>query len=63
MSDTERTYMSKADEVRRFDVFTVTSRRCRSPAEVKARIVAESYEEADTVSAVAANSENLAAFS
>jgi transposase len=53
MSDTERMDMSKAGEVRRFEVFTGTGRRRRWPAEVKARIVAESYEEADTVSAVA----------
>lgn len=53
MSDTELMHMSKPGEVRRLELFTGAGRRRRWPAEVKARIVAESYEEADTVSGVA----------
>jgi transposase len=46
-------HMSRAAEVQRFEVFSGTGRRRRWPAGVKARIVAESYAEHDTVSGVA----------
>jgi transposase len=41
------------EPVRRFEVFTGTGRRREWPAEEKARIVAESYEAGESVSAVA----------
>jgi len=53
MSDTELMDMSKAEPVRRLEVFTGTGRRRSWTAEQKARIVAESCTEGATVSAVA----------
>src|SRR6516165_5404373 len=53
MSDTELLPKSKAEPVRRLEVFTGTGRRRTWTAEQKARIVAESYESGETVSAVA----------
>jgi transposase len=53
MSDTELMDMSKAEPVRRLEVFTGTGRRRSWTAEQKARIVAESCAEGATVSAVA----------
>jgi transposase len=44
---------SEAAPVRRFEVFTGTGRRREWPEEEKARIVAESYESEESVSAVA----------
>jgi transposase len=44
---------SDVEPVRRFEVFTGTGRRRDWPPEEKARIVAESYEAGETVSAVA----------
>jgi transposase len=44
---------SDLEPVRRFEVFTGTGRRRGWPAEEKARIVAESYEAGESVSAVA----------
>src|SRR6516165_1826808 len=53
MSDTELLPKSKAEPVRRLEVFTGTGRRRTWTAEQKARIVAESYEAGDAVSAIA----------
>ena len=53
MSDTELLPKSKAEPVRRLEVFTGTGRRRTWTAEQKARNVAESYEAGDTVSAIA----------
>ena len=53
MSDTELMDMSKAEPVRRLEVFTGAGRRRSWTAEQKARIVAESFTEGATVSAVA----------
>lgn len=53
MSDTELLDMSKADPVRRLEVFTGSGRRRSWTAEQKAQIVAESYAEGATVCAVA----------
>jgi transposase len=53
MPDTELLPKSNAEPVRRLEVFTGTSRRRRWTAEQKARIVAESYEGGEPVSAVA----------
>lgn len=53
MSDTELTPMLEGEQVRRIEVFTGAGRRRRWPAEVKARIVAESYGGGESVSAVA----------
>jgi transposase len=53
MSDTELLRKSKSDPVRRVEVFTGAGRRRAWNAEEKARIVAESYESGETVSAVA----------
>jgi transposase len=53
MSDTELMDMSKAEPVRRLEVFTGTGRRRSWTADQKARIVAESCAEGATVSAVA----------
>ena len=53
MSDTELLDMSKAEPVRRLEVFTGTGRRRSWTAEQRARIVAESCSEGTTVSAVA----------
>lgn len=44
---------SDVEPVRRFEVFTGTGRRREWPTEEKARIVAESYEAGESVSAVA----------
>ncbi|WP_127599584.1 IS66-like element accessory protein TnpA [Nitratireductor alexandrii] len=44
---------SEVEPVRRFEVFTGTGRRREWPIEDKARIVAESYEAGESVSAVA----------
>lgn len=44
---------SEVEPVRRFEVFTGAGRRREWPAEEKARIVAESYEAGESVSAVA----------
>jgi transposase len=51
MSDTE--LLPKSDPVRRLEVFTGTGRRRRWSAEEKARIIAESYADGDSVCAVA----------
>lgn len=53
MSDTELLPKSKPEGVRRLEVFTGAGRRRTWSAEQKARIVAESYESGETVSAVA----------
>ena len=53
MSDTELLPKSKPEAVRRLEVFTGAGRRRTWTAEQKARIVAESYESGDPVSAVA----------
>lgn len=53
MSDTERKHVSKPGDVRRLEIFTGAGRRREWPAEVKARIVAESDAGGETVSAVA----------
>jgi len=53
MSDTELLPQSKPDPVRRLAVFTGTGRRRAWSAEQKARIIAESYESGERVSAVA----------
>ena len=51
MSDTE--LLLKSEPVRRLEVFTGTGRRRRWTADQKARIVAESHADGETVSAVA----------
>jgi transposase len=51
MSDTE--LLPKPEPVRRLEVFTGTGRRRTWTAEQKARIIAESYEGAESVCAVA----------
>ena len=53
MSDTELLPKSKEEPVRRSEVFTGAGRRHAWSAEQKDRIVAESYESSETVSAVA----------
>ncbi len=53
MSDTELLHKSKGEPVRRLEVFTGSGRRRAWSAEQKARILAESYESGDEVSAVA----------
>ena len=53
MSDTELLPKSKPEAVQRLEVFTGAGRRRTWTAEQKARIVAESYESGETVSAVA----------
>ena len=53
MSDTELLPESKAEPVRRLEVFTGAGRRREWSAEEKKRIVAESYQSGETVSAVA----------
>jgi transposase len=53
VSDTELLPKSKSDAVRRVEVFTGAGRRRTWTAEQKARIVAESCESGETVSAVA----------
>jgi transposase len=53
MSDTELLPKSKPEPVRRVEVFTGAGRRRAWSAEQKARIIAESYEGGETVSAVA----------
>jgi transposase len=54
MTISELTLKSRdVEPVRRFEVFTGAGRRRQWPAEEKARIVAESYEAGETVSAVA----------
>ena len=53
MSDTELLPKSKPEPVRRLEVFTGAGRRRAWSAEQKARIIAESYEGGETVSAVA----------
>lgn len=53
MSDTEHKHMSQAGAVQRLEIFTGAGRRRRWPAEVKARIVAESYAQGETVCGVA----------
>jgi transposase len=52
MSDTELLHEPKAAPVRRLEVFTGFGRRRSWTAEQKARIVGETYERGDTVSAV-----------
>jgi transposase len=52
MSDTELLPKSKAESVRRLEVFTGTGRRRTLTAEQKAGIVAESYVGGETVSVV-----------
>jgi transposase len=56
MPDTELLPKSKAEAVRRLEVFTGAGRRRAWTAEQKAGIVAESYEDGDTVSAVSPTS-------
>jgi transposase len=53
MSDTELLPKSKPEPVRRVEVFTGAGRRRAWSRVEKARIVAESYESGETVSAVA----------
>jgi transposase len=53
MSDTELMDKPKAEPVRRLEVFTGTGRRRSWTAEQKSRIVAETYADGATVSAVA----------
>src|SRR5262245_40511283 len=53
MSDTELLRKSRPEPVRRVEVFTGSGRRRAWTAEQKARIVAETYENGETVSAVA----------
>ena len=53
MSDTELLPKSKPEAVQRLEVFTGTGRRRTWTAEQKTRIVAESYESGEKVSAVA----------
>ena len=54
MTISELTFKSNdVEPVRRFEVFTGTGRRREWPPEEKARIVAQSYEAGETVSAVA----------
>lgn len=53
MSDIELLHKSKTDAVQRLEVFTGAGRRRSWSADQKARIVAESYESGEPVSAVA----------
>jgi transposase len=53
VSDTELLPKSKLEPVRRLEVFTGTGRRRAWSAEQKARIIAESYQSGETVSAIA----------
>ena len=53
MSDTELLHKSKGEPLRRLEVFTGSGRRRAWSAEQKARILTESYESGDEVSAVA----------
>jgi len=53
MSDTELLPQSNSEPVRRLEVFTGSGRRRAWPAEQKARIITETYESGETVSAVA----------
>jgi transposase len=53
VSDTELLHKSKPEAVRRLEVFTGSGRRRAWTPEQKARILAESYESGDEVSAVA----------
>jgi transposase len=53
VSDTELLHKSKPEGVRRLEVFTGSGRRRAWAADQKARILAESYESGDDVSAVA----------
>lgn len=53
MSDTELLHKSKPEPVRRLEVFTGAGRRRAWTAAQKARILAESYESGEKVSAVA----------
>jgi transposase len=53
MSDTELLHEPRAAPVRRLEVFTGVGRRRSWTAEQKARIVGETYERGETVSAVA----------
>jgi transposase len=53
MSDTELLPKPNPEPVRRLEVFTGSGRRRAWTAEQKARIVAESHESGETVSAVA----------
>jgi transposase len=53
VSDTELLPKSKPEPVRRLEVFTGTGRRRAWSAEQKARVIAESYQSGETVSAVA----------
>ena len=53
MSDTELLHKPKPEPVHRLEVFTGAGRRRRWTAEQKARIIAESYERGEKVSAVA----------
>ena len=53
MSDTELLPKSKTEPVRRMEVFTGAGRRRVWSADEKARIVAESYDSGESVSAVA----------
>ena len=53
MSDTELLPKPNPEPVRRLEVFTGSGRRRAWTAEQKARIVVESYESGETVSAVA----------
>jgi transposase len=53
MSDTELLPKPKPEPVRRLEVFTGSGRRRAWSAELKARIIADSYESGETVSAIA----------
>ena len=53
VSDTELLHKTKPEAVRRLEVFTGSGRRRAWTPEQKARILAESYESGDEVSAVA----------